>query len=107
MIGNLSTRNSNIELLWENPNPYADMANNSTIQLDLTNYFAVIIVFGEYIGDTWRRDNLTSHFCLKGWRTVCPAWYMNGTTSSTYNTVRAATVNDTGITLSHAVSSSY
>jgi hypothetical protein len=106
MVGMTSASNNQIKLLWTNPNPYADMANNSTIALDLTEYFAIIIVFGEYMGDTWRRDNLTSHFCIKGQRHICPSWYMNGTSNSSYNTARAVTVSDTGVTLSHAVSSS-
>jgi hypothetical protein len=55
-----------ITLVWTNPNPYNTMAQDTVISMDLSKYQAVIIVLGEYMGDTWRRDSLTSHFCIVG-----------------------------------------
>jgi hypothetical protein len=88
-----------IELLWTNSSPYADWAHNKKISLDLTEYCGVLITLGEYMGDSWRRDNLTSWFCVKGQRNIVPAWFLTSDYKSNYNVVRAATVDNTGITL--------
>lgn len=97
-------KNEGMDVVWENPSPYADFG-AQTISVDLSDYKAVLIMCYEYPQDANRRI-INSEVCKKNdtTRINCGYFPPNGGQAASFAS-RPVFPTDTSLIFSQAVNS--